>query len=208
MDEMFQMIFDRLNLFANGQTYELSKFFQLLPTILIDWQIVCFRESSPTYAILDSFQTVFDNFQAFSAKMFWSCFLFDVFYITKFTSRLQNLNFISRLFEIAIETTDPGAIQGLQEISFSKVLRSTNWAIGGSTALILFFNCDCLINHHLKLWARGKNRSKFCFEEKKIEKFFMIRLEKLGFSTLSDHLFKLIAKNSRDIQQTIFENVR
>ena len=79
MDEMFQMIFDRLNLFANRQTYELSKFFQLLPTILIDWQIVCSRESSPTYAILDSFQTVFDNFQAFSAKMFWSCFLFDVF---------------------------------------------------------------------------------------------------------------------------------
>ena len=36
----------------------------------------------------------------------------------------------------------------------------------------------------------------------------MIRLEKLGFSTLSDHLFKLIAKNLRDIQQTIFENVR
>ena len=138
MDEMFQMIFDRLNLFANRQTYELSKFFQLLPTILIDWQIVCFRESSPTYAILDSFQTVFDNFQAFSAKMFRSCFLFDVFYTTKFTSRLQNLNFISRLFEIAIETTDPGAIQGLQEISFSKVLRSTNWAIGGSTALIFF----------------------------------------------------------------------
>ena len=51
-----------------------------------------------------------------------------------------------------MSSADPDSYQGPKDISFSTVLRSTNWAIGGCLRFsrLDFFSGDCLIFFHLK----------------------------------------------------------
>ena len=93
---------------------------------------------------------------------------------------------LTDFFRDFMPSADPDANQGPKDISFSIVLRSTNWAIGGCLYVIRFdlLSGDCLIFFHLKTLTTTWRK----------QEFFMIQWEKLFFIALYNNIVNLMAK--------------
>ena len=90
-----------------------------------------------------------------------------------------------------MSSADPDSYQGPKDISFSTVLHSTNWAIGGCLRFsrLDFFSGDCLIFFHLKTlittWRKQPER---------FIKFFHDSMGKICFFfALYNHIVRLTA---------------
>ena len=80
-----------------------------------------------------------------------------------------------------MSSADPDSNQGPKDISYSTVLRSTNWAIGGWLCFsrLDFFSGDCLIFFHLKTLITTWRK-----QPENFIKFFHDSMEKICFFLL------------------------